>query len=259
MVKPKRDTGIAALLAGHSSLRGAPQALLESLIDFAIFAPSTAVLRGIAPDAAPREPVGLYGGNLPPAVSQLLRDAKKREWRGDIERALGMLDWVKRVQATEPTQNLLSPAVQTSPTVLKFTDRFMAPGRNVLSGYDASEGALYVLFMMVLAAHPKSPRVFAVDNFDQALNPRLARGLTTEFSTLIKKTGRQAILTTHNPLVLDGLNLKDDDVRLFVVRRGREGDTKISRVRPDVDLLRSENITLSRLWLTGRLGGLPEF
>jgi len=34
---------------------------------------------------------------------------------------------------------------------VKFVDRFMKEGRNVLSGADVSEGALYVLFAAVMA------------------------------------------------------------------------------------------------------------
>ena len=51
----------------------------------------------------------------------------------------------------------------------------MARGRNKLTGYDASEGALYVLFAAVLALHPRTPNFLAVDNVDQSLNPLLAK------------------------------------------------------------------------------------
>ena len=57
-----------------------------------------------------------------------------------------------------------SPAVasgQFLTQVIKFVDRYMKEGRNVLSGYDASEGALYILFLAVLAAHPKAPAFLA--------------------------------------------------------------------------------------------------
>jgi hypothetical protein len=75
--------------------------------------------------------------------------------------------------------------------VVEFRDLFMAKGRDTLSGYDASEGALYILFMLVLAAHAQSPEVFAVDNFDQALNPRTARALTRWFVDGVLAGGRQ--------------------------------------------------------------------
>jgi hypothetical protein len=135
----------------------------------------------------------------------------------------------------------------------------MAKKRNVLSGYDASEGALYILFMLVLAAH--GPRVFAVDNFDQALNPRTARALTRFFSNHVLENGKQALLTTHNPLVLDGLNLDDDRVRLFSVSRDRNGHALVRQVpvRNFAALKKKHgDFAVSRLWIEGRLGGMPD-
>jgi predicted ATPase len=129
-----------------------------------------------------------------------------------------------------------------------------------LSGYDASEGALYVMFMLVLAMHPQSPRCFSIDNFDQALNPAMARELARKFTTTVLEHGRQVLLTTHNPLVLDGLPLDDDRVRLFRVERGDDGRSLVRRV-PVKDLLRLKEKfgpnAVSRLWVEGRLGGLP--
>ncbi|MBI2376947.1 MAG: hypothetical protein HYV07_23305 [Deltaproteobacteria bacterium] len=45
--------------------------LLAELDDYAIFAPVTPVLRGIAQDTASRSPVGLFGGGLPEALESL--------------------------------------------------------------------------------------------------------------------------------------------------------------------------------------------
>jgi hypothetical protein len=159
----------------------------------------------------------------------------------------------------EPSRSFLSPSVPTSRFVVEFRDKYMAKKRNILSGYDASEGALYILFMLVLAAH--GPRVFAVDNFDQALNPRTARALTRFFANHVLETGKQAFLTTHNPLVLDGLDLGDSRVRLFAVSRDRHGH---ARVRPvpvrDFPRLKEKHgeFAVSRLWVEGRLGGMPD-
>ena len=66
--------------------------------------------------------------------------------------------------------------------MIRFVDRYMKEGRNVLSGYDASEGALYILFLAVLAAHPKAPLFCAVDNADHGLNPGLAKVLMENFA-----------------------------------------------------------------------------
>jgi hypothetical protein len=137
----------------------------------------------------------------------------------------------------------------------------MAKGRNVLSGNDASEGALYILFMLVLAAHQQSSAVFAIDNFDQALNPRTARALTRTFVDGVLRAGRQVLLTTHNPLVLDGLNLGDDRIRLFAVSRDPVGHTRVHRIPVrDFAALKKKHgeHAVSRLWIEGRLGGMPD-
>jgi predicted ATPase len=135
----------------------------------------------------------------------------------------------------------------------------MREGRNVLSGYDASEGALYVLFLAVLAAHQASPHFFAVDNADHGLNPRLAKALFKMLCGWILDSpeARQILVTTHNPQVLDGLPLQDDRVRLFTVSRTKHGRTVIERVMITEKLLKmsSDGWTLSRLWVMGHLGG----
>jgi hypothetical protein len=53
--------------------------ILDVLDDYAVFAPVTPVLRGIAPDTAPRNPVGLFGGQLPEAVAMLLEGQGKAQ------------------------------------------------------------------------------------------------------------------------------------------------------------------------------------
>ena len=161
----------------------------------------------------------------------------------------------------------------------------MSPSRNVLSGFDASEGALYVLFLAVVAAHPSSPAICAVDNADHGLNPRLARSLmsklcgwyleapqplptllptqnplTTNATAWPWNKPRQILLTTHNPLVLDGLPLMDDRVRLFAVSRTNHGHTTVRRIEVNEKLQRKaqDGWTLSRLWVMGHLGGVPD-
>ena len=70
---------------------------------------------------------------------------------------------------------------------------------------------------------------------------------------------RQILLTTHNPLILDGLLLQDDRVRLFTVSRTISGRTSIHRVALNDDLLEKaeRGWSLSRLWVMGHLGGVP--
>lgn len=254
----ENNRSVTSLVRASQQTPAHVRTFLSELDAFAIFAPVTTVLRGIAPDTAPRSPVGLYGGQLAEAVALL---ATQVEGKNAIAEALSLIDWAKDVTAGTPKRSFVSPSVPTSRIIVEFTDRFMAKGRNTLSGYDASEGALYVLFMLVLAAHSQSPPIFAIDNFDQALNPRTARALTRTFVEHALSAGRQIMLTTHNPLVLDGLDLSNDSVRLFTVNRKKTGHTDVKRVPvKDFPALKHKHgeHAVSRLWVEGRLGGMPD-
>ena len=256
------ERGLAALQAVGET-KGAALHLLGLLQGYVIFSPTTPVLRGVAPETQPRQPVGLSGGNLPQAISELLkqRDHDKRGKRICRE-VLELIDWAKSFDSTSASGLSLSPAASTSSIVIRFRDRFMRKDRNVLSGYDASEGALYALFLAVVAGHESSPGLCAVDNADHGLNPRLARSLMGRLCRwhIHMNVPRQILLTTHNPLVLDGLPLQDDRIRLFTVSRTNSGRTSVRRVVVNDDLLKKadEGWSLSRLWVMGHLGGVPD-
>ncbi|MFO0076921.1 MAG: AAA family ATPase [Cyanobacteriota bacterium] len=235
-------------------------ALLSLLQDYSIYAPNTATLRGIVSDPQTRQPVGLCGGRLAEAVEELRRLARKTDAVDEvIEDILELIDWVASFGSLPGSSVPLSPSIPRPSQVLFFRDRFMADRRDVLSAYDASEGALYVLFAAVLAVHPDAPKLLAIDNFDATLNPRLVRSLTAKLAEWSIANTRQLLLTCHNPLVLDGLPLQDDRVRLFAVDRAFGGMTTINRVVVDEALLgkAQEGWPLSRLWVSGHLGGIP--
>jgi predicted ATPase len=258
---PRSDTGFAALIRGRAECKGAPADLLSVLEGFAIFAPTTPILRGIAPDPASRVPVGLFGGQLSEAIETLLDPRADRFGSLELDELLELLDWVASLSVVPTSRRFLSPSVPSARLVVRFEDTWMREGRNVLSGYDASEGAMYVLFTLVLALHPEAPRLLAIDNFDLAMHPLLARALTKLFceQVLVSENQRQVLLTTHNPVVLDGLNLRDERIRLFTVDR-HEGMTQIKPLRVTEALLQEleqKHVTLSDLWVTGRLGGVP--
>ena len=155
---------------------------------------------------------------------------------------------------------MLARSVPSPPTVIRFTDRYMVEGKNHLSGNDASEGALFVLFSAVLALHPAAPPILAIDNADHGLNPLLARVLIKRFAEwVLERSGTQVLLTSHNPAVLDGLPLRDDRVRLFTVDRTSSGRTRVKRVIVTGEMLdlARQGWTLSRMWMTGVIGGVP--
>jgi energy-coupling factor transporter ATP-binding protein EcfA2 len=256
------EAGLAALKAVDLDLEDPGLRLLSELRDYAIFAPDTNTLRGLIADPQQRVPMGLSGGRLPDALSSLLKMRQDDTFVSRVCReALSLIDWA-RSYGTAPASSMpLASSVGSTQRVIRFTDRFMNSKRNTLTAYDASEGALYVLFHAVLAGHPNSPAVCAVDNADHALNPRLAQALFGRICDwhLSSLYGRQIFLTTQNPLTLDALPLQQDQVRLFTVDRSRNGRTTVERVVMDQKLERmaSEGWTLSRLWVMGHLGGVP--
>lgn len=235
------------------------RSLVEALAGFCIFSPTTPVLRGLSDDVA-RIPLGLSGSGLAVAVKELMKAGERQLGPFGLDEVWDLIEWADDVVAVPPQQASVSPAVSVGQSVLRFRDRFMKRGRNTLSALDASEGALYVLFLLTLVAHEQAPRLFAVDNFDHALHPRLATRLTRMVVDQLLEDGtRQMLLTTHNPLLLDGLDLTDDRVRLFAVERNRFGATEVRRVTLTRELAAEgeKGLSLSRLWVMGRLGAVP--
>lgn len=252
--------GLAALKQVEIPAEAGASQLLAALQQFSIYTPNTLKLRGIETDLQNRAPVGLAGGRLAEASEELRRLARKDEALDDvIEGILELVDWVENFGSRAGSDVPLSPSIPRPAQVLYFQDRYMAEGRNVLSAYDASEGALYVLFAAILATHPDSPKLLAIDNFDATLNPRLVRSLASKMVEWVLDHDRQLLMTCHNPLVLDGLPLQDDRVRLFAVDRSYGGMTVIRRVVVDDALMAKakEGWPLSRLWILGHLGGVP--
>jgi hypothetical protein len=251
-----KTAGLSALKLVNLQTDDPASVLMKTLQGYAIYTPNTPALRATVPDPQTRLPVGLAGGGLAEGFDSLKREMKEEE----IADVLALIDWVSDVSATDSASALLSPAIPRAKRVLKFTDRFMVESRNSLTAYDASEGALYVLFAAILCLSSSSPAVFAIDNLDSALNPRLVTRLVERLHDwlLSRDPNRQLLFTAHNPTVLDGLDLEDDEIRLFAVERNSAGHTTIRRIHVSPELLKlNEKYPLSRLWAMGNLGAVP--
>lgn len=231
--------------------------IARALSNYGIFQPNTMTLRGTIPDPSQSAPLGLNGGRLAESIKELLSTVDDDIMFGDIfmDDVLEMIDWASSISVNAPRKNNINANIPTTRQVIEFADRYMKDSAQ-FTGYDASEGALYVLFMLSLAMHPQGPTIFAVDSFDHALNPHLAKKMTEVFCQEIIKNGKTAFLTTHSPLVLDGLDITNDDIRLFAVDRNSKGHSQITRITVSEELL-AEGQSLSRLWINGRLGGVP--
>jgi predicted ATPase len=256
---PADQTAAKLALARREDARDA-HALIQDLEAYAIYSPTTNSLRGLTLDEVSRDPVGITGGGVAKAVSEILNRQTGGLGPFDVEQLWEMIEWADhmRVDTLGGTEGASGSAAQS--VKLLFRDKFMRHERNAVTAPDASEGALYVLFLLVLVAHERAPRVFAIDNFDHALHPHLAASLTKAVaSQILADGGKQMIATTQNPLVLDGLDLSNDKIRLFAVERNDKGHTNVSRITlsPELSQQGKPEYSLSRLWLMGRLGGVP--
>lgn len=255
-----QEDGLAALKMVELPESSYGRSLLTKLRDYAIFSPNTLTLRGLIPDMQSRDPVGLSGGSLADALMNLQKQAKSDVFLEEqYENYVSLIDWISNVDTSTATGSLLSPTIPRQKLSVRFHDRFMRDGKNELSGYDASEGALYILFVAVLALLPNAPSCFAIDNFDQALNPRLVQRLTSTICSRISPL-KQILLTAHNPAVLDGIPLYDPQVQLFIVDRNAAGYTQCRPLIITDELVKlseEKKWPLSQLWVSGDLGGVP--
>ena len=235
----------------------ASRKIAENFSAYGIFQPNTITLRGTESDKSQTAPIGLNGGRLAEAIKALIHSENDDVFFGNLcmDDILDMIDWADDITITSPKKSNINANVPTTRDVIEFTDRYMKE-TDRFTGYDASEGALYILFMLALAMHPQAPSIFALDSFDHALNPRLAKKVMEVFCDQILEQGKHVFLTTHNPLVLDGLDLCNDDIRLFAVDRDKNGHAQIKRIQVSQELI-NEGQSLSRLWISGRLGGVP--
>lgn len=231
--------------------------IAEHFSTYGIFQPNTITLRGTAADLSQTAPIGLNGGRLAEAIRMLIHSEEGEIFFGNLymDDILDMIDWAADISVASPKKSNINSNIPTTREIIEFTDRYMKDSAQ-FTGYDASEGALYVLFMLALAMHPQGPSIFAVDSFDHALNPKLAKKMMEIFCEQIIKQEKHVFLTTHNPLVLDGLDLCNDDIRLFAVDRDIHGYAQIKRIKVSQELI-SKGQPLSRLWINGRLGGVP--
>lgn len=262
---------------------------LDSLSEYAIYSPQTDFLRGVQHGRVYAPPIGLHGEGLPEAVRGLIRQLhrarrrdlasktqKKKRWKIEYQLRRQALDlaylprWAGNVKVGNLEEYMTSRDIlDRGKDMVYFLDRFMHQKRNTLSAYDSSEGTLFLLFAAVLLSHTKSPKFFALDNVDSALNPQMTRDLLEAVieitSTSCEEDSdigpRQVFLTSHNPSSLDAFDLFDDHQRVFVVERNDDGHTEVTRLKPNKDMSREDwyeaanGRSLSQLWLDGWIRG----
>ncbi len=224
---------------------------IAQISEFAIYAPQTAVMRGAAVANRPVEPLGLSGSGLASAFDDLLnyyntlRNGSKLQYE-QIMSLIWEPGWANQIRVGSFDPSIVPSHIVSEGLELYIRDKYMKTNRNFLSTFDASEGTLYLVFIVSLLLHPETPKTFGLDNVDGTLNPALVRKLT---STLVaactqdRDTGPtrayQAFMTSHHPSALDSFDIFSDDQRIFVARRDEEaqarGSTVLERLEPPRD------------------------
>lgn len=224
--------------------------LFSGLKNFAIYSPQNEQLRDLVRESK-LKPLGIYGEGLFKLLNVINKD--EPEAYNDIIKGLNLIGWFDDIQ--------LPDDLSENGENLKIKDKYLYAPFNLRS---ANEGFLYILFYMALIVSKDTPKSFAIDNIDTALNPKLCSKIMSYIAELAKKYGKQIFLTTQNSAVLDGLDLSDDDQRLFVVSRPTKGKhagrTTVKRLLPknkpkDID---GKPIPLSEAMLRGYIGGIPK-
>jgi AAA15 family ATPase/GTPase len=222
----------------------------EKILNYVIYNINSNALRGISSESK-REYLGIFGEGLDVLLSSFSESQMKEllnynfiSWLEDIK--LDGNDFLK----------YKGHKLGRSSSNLYFTDKFMKKDNKLFSAENANEGALHILFYLALFISEKTPKFFAIDNIETALNPKLCRDLIHSLTELAEKHDKQALITTHNPAVLDGINLNDENQKLFVVKRANDGQSVVEQIKIKPELVSEKKYKLSELWMRGYLGGL---
>ena len=223
------------------------QSNIKQFSNFLIYAPENTFLRKFE-DEAQIEPLGIRGEGLFKLLSVMSQETP--EQFQEIIENLELIDWF---EGFEIPKDLVFTERR-----IRIKDRFLEEGLQYFDQRSSNEGFLFLMFYFALFISKDTPKFFAIDNIDASLNPKLCAELMKILTKLAKKHDKQVIFTTHNPSILDGLNLNDDEVRLLVVQRNIDGHTKVKRVKATPVPEGEIPVRLSEKFTRGYIGGLPK-
>ncbi|MCU0288905.1 MAG: AAA family ATPase [Acidobacteria bacterium] len=212
---------------------------------FIIYSPENTSLR-IFEQEGQILPLGIKGEGLFKLIKTLLL-AKDKKPIMEIKENLKLFDWFDDFNLPE--------MASANEFVLRIKDRFLSSQLNEFDQRSANEGFLFLLFYLSLFISKDTPVFFAIDNLEASFNPKLCVEVSKILIRLCKEKKKQVIVTTHNPSILDGLNLHDPEERLFVIKRNTNGQTIAKRInkKPEAE----SPVKLSEAWTRGYIGGLP--
>lgn len=214
------------------------------LKNFIIYSPEETSIRQFEREGQ-IQPLGRNGEGLLKLISTIF-DEGDEERINELKENLQLVSWFDDFE--------FSTKRFEKEMYLKIRDKYIDEELAFLDQRSSNEGFLYLLFYLTLFISDKTPSFFAIDNIDNALNPKLCIQLMKVLTALAKKHDKQVIFTTHNPAILDGLDLTDDEQKLLVVSRKRNGETKVTEIEEKP----KSGMKLSESFMSGLLGGLPK-
>jgi predicted ATPase len=221
----------------------------KTLTPYLIYNLQTNVLRGINSGESYVRPLGVSGEGLDILLSSF--------GKADLEiiRGYKFINWLKDFFIDNyDSLKFQGYKLGRSKSQLYLRDKYMSRKNDVLSAENTNEGALHAMFYLALMISEITPKFFAIDNIDNTLNPRLCENIIYAIAQLSEKRGKQVLIATQNPAILDGLNLKDPEQRLFVVKRNIKGHTIVQRVETKPE--NEKKYRLSELFIEDYIGGL---
>jgi AAA15 family ATPase/GTPase len=215
--------------------------------NFIIYSPENTALRVFQKEGQ-IQPLGINGEGLLKLL-KVINSYEDKSYINTIIESLQLFNWFEDITIPSDISSLEDKVIIKDKYLYReFTQR------------SANEGFLFILFYITLLVAKETPRAFAIDNIDASLNPKLCTKLMTILTDLAKKYDKQIFLTTHNPAILDGIDLNDKEQKLFVVSRNKKGYTRMKEITAKDKPKSSDDepLRLSEAFLRGYLGGLPK-
>ena len=215
--------------------------------NFIIYSPENTALRTFEKEGQ-IQPLGINGEGLLKLL-KVVNNYEDKSYINTIIESLQLFDWFEDIK--------ISDEFSFGEQKLTIKDKYLY---KEIDQRSTNEGFLFILFYITLIVAKETPKAFAIDNIDASLNPKLCTKLMTIICDLAKKYDKQIFLTTHNPAILDGIDLNDEEQKLFVVSRNKSGHTRMKNItaKDKPKSSTDEPLKLSEAFLRGYLGGLPK-
>jgi len=220
---------------------------MSFLYNFIIYSPENSALR-IFEKEKQIQPLGINGEGLLKLL-KVINNYEDKSYIKTIIESLQLFDWFEDITIPSNISSIEDTVIIKDKYLYReFTQR------------SANEGFLFILFYITLIVAKETPKAFAIDNIDASLNPKLCTKLMIILTDLARKYDKQIFLTTHNPAILDGIDLNDEEQKLFVVSRNKQGHTRMKEITVESKPKSSDNepLRLSEAFLRGYIGGLPK-